>query len=149
MYHNALEHDLKTIFGMPKVLFGSPAFGKEQDVLFCEEETSKTKAKQGSATARVAGKISVIGLIGKNKSGYFTKQIQLADVKLTQRFVFSREEEQIKMTTLEERFNVYSLDFLYFYKEQYNPPAGKIMFVDGWFVNIINTVRRAIYGYTS
>jgi len=146
MWHAALEKDLKEIFGLKKVLFGTPAFHKEQDVLFCQVNESRNKVRQGRASAIIGGNVSVIGLLGKNNSGYLSKRIALAPASITSRFVFMREEQPVQMSDYEERFNVYNVGFLYFYKEQYNPPSGKITAVDNWFMNIINKIRSKING---
>ncbi|MDR2426827.1 MAG: hypothetical protein LBD46_06605 [Endomicrobium sp.] len=140
MWHKEIECDLKDIFGVPKVLFGTPIFSKEQDVLFCEVSSSKNVIKQGKASARVEGKISIIGLIDKNKSGFLSKKIQLAPITLTNKFVFSREETPVTMN-YQERFNVYLMEFLYFYKEKYNPVTKKITEISKWIIKIINKIR--------
>lgn len=127
MWHESLENDLKEIFKMPKVLFGSPQLFKEQDILFCDIESVKNnKISRGIEYARVYGKVSIKGLLDKNKSGYLSKQIQLAKIELTNKFVFQREEQPIIMGNYEERFNCYSIEFLYFYKEEYNPQRYKL-----------------------
>lgn len=141
MWHKAIEDDLTQIFGIKKVLFGSPGLGKEQDVLFCEEDRAINSIKNGKAIARVYGKVSIIGLLDKNKSGYLSKRIQLAPVALTNRFVFGSVEQPVVMGIYEERFTVYSLEFLYFYKEQYNPPTGKIT-VDKLTFRVVEVIKR-------
>lgn len=146
MWHNAIEEDLKTIFGIKKILFGSPAFLKEQDVLFCETLSVINKIQQGKVVARVSGKVSIIGLLDKNQSGFLSKRIDLTPAAITNKFVFLREEEPVQMVGYEERFNVYSIGFIYFFKEQYNPPAGKITAVESWIVKTINFIRSKLNG---
>ena len=141
MWHNAIGEDLKQIFGIPKVLFAESGLRKEQDVIFCDIERIVNAIKEGKEISRIYGKISIMGLYGKNKSGFLSKRIQLADVNLTQKFVFSREESPISTGTYEDRFNVYSVDFMYFYKEQYNKPAGKIS-VSKFFLKVIEKIKR-------
>jgi hypothetical protein len=126
MWRSAIDKDLKQIFGVSKVLFATPEPAKEQDVIFCDIEKTLTAIKEGKETARVYGKISIMGLYGKNKSGFLSKRVQLANANLTQKFVFGREESPISMGIYEDKFNIYSVDFMYFYKEQYNKPAGNI-----------------------
>jgi len=141
MFHKALEKDLLQIFGLKSLHYGTPAIGKEQDVLFVTIEDTKIKINKGKEIGRIYGRISVIGLIGKNRSGFLLKKIDLADIKITERFVFERTEVPIVVTGYEERFNTYSVDFIYFYKSEYNPPAGKITEVESWVVRIINTIK--------
>lgn len=144
MWHKALEQDFKQIFGVKKILFGTPVFSKEQDVLFCETIGVLNKIQQGKAIARISGKVSIIGLLGKNKSGFLSKRIALAPASATNKFVFLREEEPMQMNGYEERFNVYSVEFIYFFKEQYNPPAGKIKKIERWFLKVINKIGGII-----
>jgi hypothetical protein len=145
MWHRSIEEDLKRIFGVSKVLFAALGRGREQDVLFCDVEKVITTIRDGKAKARVYGNISIMGLYEKNRSGFLSKKVQLGDVDLTQKFVFGREESPVSPISAwiyEDKFNVYSIDFMYFYKEQYNTPGGKIS-AGNFLLNVIKKIMGA------
>jgi ribosomal protein S18 len=190
MWHKVIEEDLKTIFGIEKVLFCAASLEKErketealsasvgsadnkqgedvhkenkdtvkekekttqsekkQDVLFCNIEKSiNFSNKQGKEMARVYGKISITDGSNKNNSGFLSKKIQFADVRLTQKFIFSRQEisqesasdtgtckdrqESSPSTgTCKDGFKVYSVNFIYFYKNKPEETTEKLKGVD-------------------
>lgn len=140
MWHKALETDFKSIFGIKKVLYEDAQFGREQDVLYCEVSNAKTIIRPGMEIADVEGKISILGLMNKNKSGFLSKQIQLAPAALTDKFIFDRTEQNIPVSMFEDRFNVYSVNFMYLYRAQYNPNKKKIT-IQNFFIELIKKIK--------
>ncbi|MDR0676932.1 MAG: hypothetical protein LBF97_07860 [Elusimicrobiota bacterium] len=127
MYHKALERDLISIFGVKKVLFGNVALGKEQEVLYCDiEKNSIRQAGNGKANGMVFGKIAILAQAKANPNVFFLSKKEKANPKILSRFSFSSIENNIDTTEYDVFFNCYSIDFVYFWREDFDPVKHKI-----------------------
>jgi hypothetical protein len=139
MYRKALGKDLKAIFGVKKIIWDAPERNIEQDCLFVELPSNDIPIviQEGQESARVRGQISIKGAAAKNLFGFLTKKIFLAPDKLQRRFWFGGREQPVNHDPVGWELKGYKLDFIYFYKAEYNPPSGYIEKIENWFFNLI------------
>ncbi len=122
-----LQKDLRDIFKLKKSTFDQPGESLEQETLFIEVETCRTRLKEGIETGRVNGKVRIFAQNDKLPLGYLAKRIEEASATLLNRFFFSElEENSNTYRNLAER----NASFVYFYSSQYNPPSGTITSVE-------------------
>lgn len=122
MYRKKLAAQLQRIFNIEIVRYDLPSESFEQEAIFIDIADSKCKADtDGFSSARVRGSISVFLNSDKMPFGYMAKNIQRARVNDTKDFFFHNIEQNLKYYgKLVER----RCDFIYFYREQYDPDHG-------------------------
>lgn len=132
MFRKDLERRLKSIFGVKKVTFSSPADESsigtfEQDTIFVEISDCKSSASFGTARAKVEGTIRTFTQDDKMPYGFFTKQIQQADRELTAPLFFYELDTNVasspaRIQNIHER----RTRFVFLYSEQYDPNQGEM-----------------------
>lgn len=126
MFKKALEADLRKIFGVKKIVYNLSALSMEQDVLYVEISESKDCIKNGKASARVKGFISLMGTQQKNPFGFFSKKLQLAPIAIEKRFWFGRIETPDDMGALGWEVCTHKMPFMYNFEEDYNPAKSML-----------------------
>lgn len=127
MLENDLKDKLKSIFSVKDATFDAPGELREQDKLFIEVETSRSRVSDGKHHAMVTGRCFIFGQNDKLKIGFFDKRLKEADYSLTKHFHFSDFETNTNYyRNLVER----SFSFTYFFNGQYDPETGKITSID-------------------
>lgn len=126
-----LAEKLQAIFAVKKVSFDMPGdkvkgaelVAPEQDVLFVNLVTDRSRFKDGRIISKVQGTAFVCSNHDKMPHGYFAKQIALARPELVADFFFFNfESNEMKYRDLVER----SLSFIYLSSGDFDPNLGKI-----------------------
>lgn len=125
MYKKQLEKDLQKIFKTKAVRFGRVEGILEQDVLCVDITDQRVGAQEGRAWARVTGTVSVRGTEKKNPVGFLAKKVQEASPEALEDFWFGASETPVSLP-IEWELKAYSLEFGYFYQEEYAPVKGII-----------------------
>ena len=144
MYKEALTADLKTIFGVPKVIFSDVDSESEQDIILISVDNAIVKVSDNKSTARVYGDIKIKATIAKMETGFFQKCIDKAPLNIVQRFRFSRVNQNRPLSFMEQQFNCPMIEFLYFYREEYNPISDKIEGAN-IVVSFIQTIKERLF----
>lgn len=127
MFEKELAERLRLLFKMKKVTFDQPGESNEQDCIFVSVENPRIRFKDGRATARVSGKITIQGNSERIPFGFLSKAYQEADSALKKDIVFLNMEQNEKYyRNLVQR----TCDFVYFFSTQYDPNMGTIDSVD-------------------
>lgn len=127
MYTQALETDLKAIFKTKRVDVGrSVESCIEQGILCVDIERADIAASEGRAFGRVEGTVGLRGTLKDSLSGMLAKKINEAPAGLVSRFWFSAREERTAFGPVEQELKGYKVKFIYFYREEYNPPRGPL-----------------------
>jgi hypothetical protein len=122
---------LSRIFDFKKVTYDAPAADSdgsfEQDTMFVDIQDCNSKVKEGLATARVSGSLTVFSQMGKLPFGFFNKRINNADHDDTKSFFFFNIDSNpasspARVQNLIER----RVSFIYLYSGQYDPEHGLI-----------------------
>lgn len=130
MFRNDLKNRLENIFGFKKTTFLAPSQSYEQDTLFIDIQTSKTRVtrkKGGAVTAKVTGSLTVFSQDNKLTYGYFNKRIEQADPKFTRGLFFQDIDiddpaSDARLQNIHERI----CNFTFLYSEQYDPSKGDL-----------------------
>lgn len=146
MFKKALEADLKIIFGVKKVIFSDVDTASEQDIVFVSVSNAIVKVTDNKATARVYGDIKIKASIEKMQTGFFQKCIDKAPHKIRGRFFFTRVNQNRPLSFMEKQFNCPMSDFVYFYREEYNPVKVKILFLNLTvnFEAVVEKLKKAV-----
>jgi hypothetical protein len=127
MFEKELAARLRALFKIQKVSYDQPGESNEQDCIFVTVDTPRIKFKDGRATARVSGKITIQGNSERIPFGYMLKAYQEADAAFKKDIAFFNLEQNEKYyRNLVQR----TCDFVYFFSTQYNPNMGTIDSVD-------------------
>lgn len=127
MFRKDLEEKLGKIFGLKKTSLNAASDQFEQDVLFIEIGSCKSKASDGEIHAKVTGRVLIYAQDNKMPYGFFTKRIEKADKALTKDFFFhdidfNNESSPARLQNITER----SASFVFLYSAQYDPNLGTI-----------------------
>ena len=124
MFRTKLETELKNIFGFKKVSFAQPPESNEQDILFVNITACKYRPSETSISGRITGKMIIYSTQDKMPFGFIIKKLHISTVDDKDLFFYNIEENVNYggAIGLVER----SCDFIYFYKEQFNPNRGEI-----------------------
>lgn len=122
-----LKANLKSIFGVKKVVYDQPGDSQEQDCLFIEIENAWNTFKDGRAISKVTGNGILFGPNDKLTIGFFSKAIAKAKPSLTKPlFFYDFEENTKRFRNIVQR----SFSFVYFFDSQYDPETGSITSVN-------------------
>lgn len=127
-----MEEKLGKIFGFRKTTYDQPSVNAstgtfEQDTLFIQVDECNSSVKEGKATAKVSGSLTVFAQMDKMPFGYFNKRIQQADHELTRKFFFfdidlNPVSSPARIQNITER----RVRFVYLYSGQYDPEHGEL-----------------------
>jgi hypothetical protein len=127
MFEAKLKGQIERIFGIKKVTFDLPGESKEQEGVFIQVETAKTRVKDGKETAHVNGTIHIFAVDAKVPYGFFAKKIDAAESgDKAGLFFFNFEENKGTYRNIVER----SVGFQYLFDGQYDPNLGSITSVN-------------------
>lgn len=127
MFEDSLKNIFEEIFKIKKVTYDLPGETIEQDVLFITINQAKTQIKDGKELSRVEGSCFIYSQRERLKFGYLDKMIQKADPLYTKNiFFFNLDTNEKTYQNLIQR----GFDFMYFYKNQYDPVKGSITSVN-------------------
>lgn len=123
MFEKRLAEQLRSIFDFKKVTFDRPGDSLEQEAIFVEVSTARTRVKDGRELARVQGVLHVYANSDKLPYGYFLKQLDAASAEEKQGlFFFGFEENKGTIGSVVER----TLEFIYLFDSQYDPAIGTL-----------------------
>lgn len=130
MFKKDLLRRLEGIFGFEKTTMLAPDANYEQDTLFVELVSARTRvsgANGGTETARVTGTLVVFSQDDRLPYGFFSKRIEQAAPDLTKPFFFfdidvDDVESPARLQNLHER----RTSFIFLYDAQYDPDRGTI-----------------------
>jgi hypothetical protein len=128
LFENALKAKLKRIFGVEKVSYDRPApDAMEQQCLFVDIDSSRSRVTHGKAVAKVVGSISLFANSEKVPFGFFNKKLHLANHSDTADLFFYNIDTNDKIigNIVERRCG-----FVYLFSGQFDPDAGLINEVD-------------------
>ncbi len=135
MFKKALERDLKAIFKVKKIVFQRIENALEQNILYVEISSAKTTVRRGAEFATVRGRIGIAGPLAGNPFGFFHKKLEDAPNALEKRFHFGKTEWQSENLPGWE-IKTQTIDFIYFYANEYYPVKGFITGIK-WIFNYI------------
>lgn len=123
---NEIVEKLKDIFGV-EVTFDLQSAAQEQAKLWVEIETPRVRITSGIQTARVTGTAIMYAQNEKATLGMMARAIEVAPESLTKNFFFEEPDGNSR-----EYRNIVGrgFRFTYFFRGQFNPPAGTISEVD-------------------
>lgn len=142
MFKKQLATDIKKIWGLKKVIFGTVEEGLEQDVAYVDVEEVKQQITQGFIKFRVKIKLGIIGTKEANRHGFLLSRLKQASKKPgliedVNRFLAFNREEDIKFEDYEGFFTQTSQRFLYCLTIEYDPAAK----TKGFIAKVIEKIR--------
>lgn len=127
MLESDLRQKFKDIFGIENIKYSLPGESQEQECLFVNVESIKTRFKDGFTNSMVQGSVTYYANSDKIQLGYFAKRVALASNELTKNFFFGDFESNSKTYgNIVER----SFTFTYFFNSQFDPKIGTITSLD-------------------
>lgn len=132
MFQSELLEKLESIFGIKKVTFLAPSESFEQDTLFVEIESAKSRASKGKKVySKVTGSLSVFAREGRLPFGFFTKRIEQADAELVKDFFFF----DLDVNVLNSPARVQDISeirgkFVFLYSAEYDPNQGSLTSIE-------------------
>lgn len=136
MFEAALEADLKKILDIKKVKFESLDLESEQEVIICDIDRVKYGKQGKDMTCRVSGRIGIKSDKARITNGFIHKRFALNPDGKSLRFWISANEENEKFTKLNNYFTKYTVEFIYWWKTEYNPPKGLMAQIVDWIFNL-------------
>lgn len=126
MFKSTLEAKLKKVFGINQIIFDAFQLGKEQEALFVDIDNAKDYTTEGNIDMLVLGRLSISGPTGKFKYGWVRKKFETANKTDTADLFLGRDELPIKFMQNNNEFIKYEVEFVYRFKESFNPKSDKI-----------------------
>lgn len=127
MFRKELEEKLSKIFGFRKTTFEAPSDAFEQDTLFIEIDTARTRPSQGRIFSKVTGQLVVFSQDNKHTYGYLNKRIEQAPIEVKKNLFFYNvdtnvESSPARLINISER----RTGFQYLYSADYDPNLGEL-----------------------
>lgn len=130
MFRKNLELRLQRIFGFKKTTFLAPSDTFEQDTLFIEIHSARSRVTSnagGRETARVVGSLVVYSQGDRLPYGYFTKRIENAVFSDTKDlFFFEIDVDDPQSPARLQNIHERRTNFVFFYNAQYDPNKGAL-----------------------
>ena len=127
MFKAKLKEQLTRILDLDKVSFDLPGESQEQEAVFIEVQSAKTRLRDGVQIALVRGTIHIFANSDKLPYGYASKRLAEARPEDTKKlFFFNFEENKGTFRNIVER----SIDFLYLFESQFDPAVGELTSID-------------------
>lgn len=130
MFRKDLIRRLELIFGMPKTTMLAASDSYEQDTLFVEILSSRSRtsgAAGGSETARVVGSLLIYSQEDRLPYGFFAKRIEQAPADLkAPLFFYDSDVDVVDSPAREVNLHERRTNFTFFYNSQYDPDRGQL-----------------------
>jgi hypothetical protein len=121
---------MEAIFGMEKTTFLAASESYEQDTLFIEITSSRSRVSGvdgGKETARVVGTIVVFSQDDRLTYGFFTKRIENASADdKAPLFFYDIDVDDVGSLAREQNLHERRTSFVFLYESQYDPDKGTI-----------------------
>lgn len=132
MFRKELKEKLDGIFRFKKSTFDAPSVNPqdgtfEQDTLFIQIDNAKSRVAESRFFSKVEGTLVVYAQMERIHFGFFNKQIENADPKLSKNlFFFDVDLNPANSPARYQNLCERRVRFIFLYSAQYDPNHGKL-----------------------